>query len=90
MKQSPGVDASEMIVREDVEHDVFGGYFGLFLSKHPSVGLIDAVTANSEIANRLAKVGGEVLLPGFTVIDLIALRETVSVCVYSAGSIRKV
>ena len=90
MKQPPGVDASEMVVREDVEQEVFGGNSGFLFPKHPSVSLIDAVAADSEIGNRLTKVGGEVFLPRFTVFDLIALRETVPVCVYPAGSIRKV
>ena len=79
-----------MVIGEDVEHEVLGGSFGLFLLNHSSVGLMDAVTAVPEITNRLAQVGGEVFLPGFTVIDLIALRETVSVGVYPAGLIGEV
>ena len=44
---------------------------------HPCEGVVHRVTADTKVLNRLLDVAGEKLLPGFTIRDLITVREAV-------------
>ena len=86
-----GVDVAHVIVIPDVQDDVFRGKVLLGFHAHRTpVGLIDAVTADAEVPDRLAEMGREGFLPGFAVADLGALGVTVAVGVDPARLIRVV
>lgn len=56
-KTSPGGHATVAIVPPDVQDDVLRSGFGVFDTKRPAVGLKNAVAADAEIADRLARSG---------------------------------
>ena len=62
---------------------------GAFFADHAAVRLIDAVPAHAEVADRLAEVARQVLLPRLAVADLMALGEAVAIGVDPAGSCRR-
>ena len=80
--------AADVIVAPNVEDQILRPMACPFLSNHPAVSLIDAVPAHAEVPNRLAEMPGQILLPGFPVIDLIAVRKAIAVCVYAGISVR--
>ena len=78
-----------MIIVPDVEDDILGSIF-LFNLKHAAKGLVDAVTTNTIITDWLSYMCRQVLLPGFTVADLVAVCEAVTISMNAAGLIAKI
>src|SRR5262249_13692350 len=77
-----------MVVVVDVKDDELGRVLLLDLA-HAEIGLIDAVAADAIVADGLLQMRRQVLLPGFAVADLVAVREAVPVSVDAARSIRE-
>src|SRR5262249_44749134 len=80
-------EAPDGIVAPDVQDQILGSVVGPLLADHSAIGLVDAETAHAEVADRLTQVRRQVLLPGLTVADLVALGEAVAVSVNPAGPV---
>src|SRR5689334_22842733 len=76
--------ASDVIVSPNVEDQVFRTMVGALFADHPPVGLINSKASHAEISDRLAQMSRQILLPGLTVADLVAMSEAVSVGIDAA------
>jgi hypothetical protein len=77
-----------VIVAVNVNDDV-PGWSARFFTLHPNIHLINRIPADPEIADGLTQVGREPFLPGLAVADLVAIRETVAVCIDAARPVGK-
>jgi hypothetical protein len=80
----PAEQVPVVVVVEDVEDDV-PRRRPLFFALQAQVGQVDGVAADAVVADPLAEVGGQGLLPGLAVADLLAAGEAVAVGVDAAG-----
>ena len=62
--------------------------FSVFRTKHSAVRLIHSETAHAEITYRFSQMRSKVFLPGFTVVYLMTLCVTVSICIDAARFLR--
>ena len=76
---------ADVIVAPDIEHDVLGPVIAPFFLQHPAVGLIDSKSAHTEVPDRLAQVGRQILLPSLAVTNLVAMSEAVAIGVNAAS-----
>src|SRR5262249_33780633 len=53
--------------------------------QHAPIRLIYSVSANAKIANWFPEMRGEVLLPGLTIANLMALRKAITISIDTAG-----
>ena len=76
--------APNMIVSPNIEDQILRSVVRAFFPNHSPIGLVDSIAAHPEVPDGLTQMAGEILLPGFGVADLVALRKTVAVSVDAA------
>ena len=85
----PRIQITKMVVVPDVKDNVFRRIF-LFDLQHTPIGLVNAVATDAIVSDRLLYMCCQILLPGLTVTDLVAVSEAVAISMDTTGSIRKV
>ena len=82
-----GVKVADVIVVKYVHDNILRATVSSFHSLRSSASRVHAVSAASEVADWLADMGRQYLLPGFAVVNLLALCVTVAVRVDSTRTI---
>jgi hypothetical protein len=84
-----GEEAPTVIVVPEVKYDVPGRRGPAFHPQHSPVSLVNPVSPDPEISDRLPQMGRHYLLPGLPVTHLGAMGEAVAVGVDPARLVRK-
>src|SRR5262245_20432800 len=82
------IETAGRVVTANLQNQVLCTVAAAFFAQQATIGLIDPMTSGTEVADGLAQVGRQILLPGFPVVDLIAMRKTVAVSVDARFAIR--